>query len=198
LPWALFGLATVFLLYRHALATWRDRRVALIAAGLLASCVPFLLLARQCRYYAGTAFLSLLRLHFYARLRAGKRYSLAGIVVSGVLLFLTHFIYCATYLLTILIHSAWRARDELRRVVVACGIVTVLSSPWMIWLAGMKYGDRYGGHWFHPLTTLIALGGFAEPLVLRTFPPLFLGGLLLVVALPRAPEPARGPPLPPL
>src|SRR5262249_18658912 len=60
LPWALFGLATVFLLYRHALATWRDRRVALIAAGLLASCVPFLLLARQCRYYAGTAFLSLL------------------------------------------------------------------------------------------------------------------------------------------
>lgn len=185
LPFALFGLATVLLVHRYALAAWRDRKLALIAAALLTACVPFVVLARQCRYYAAAAFFSLLGLHFYAGLRAGRRGALAGVVVAATLLFHVHYIYCATLLATLLAHAAWRERALFKRVFVACAAVSALASPWVVWLAGMKYGDRYGGEWFRAFTVLKNLGGFVEPILLRTFPPLFLAGLGLLLVVRR-------------
>jgi 4-amino-4-deoxy-L-arabinose transferase-like glycosyltransferase len=182
LPFALFGLATILLSYRYALATFRDRRVALVAASLLTFCVPFLILARQCRYYTAAAFFSLLGLHFYAWLRAGRRGALAGIVAAATLLFHVHYIYCATLLATLLVHSAWRERGLFRRVFVACAVTSALASPWVIWLAGMKYTDRYGGDWFHPHVVVRNAAGFVEPIFLRTFPLLFLAALALALA----------------
>ncbi len=196
LPFALFGLATILLVVRHAWVTCGDRRVALIAGSLLTLCVPFVVLARQCRYYAAAAFFSLLGLHFYAGMRAGRRAATAGLVAAATLLFHVHYIYCATLLATLLAHSAWRERAVWKRVFVACTVVSVLASPWVVWLAGMKYQDRYGGEWFRVFTLVKNLGGFLEPVLLRTFPPLFLVGLGLLLALRRrrglsAPVPSR-------
>ena len=73
LPFALLGVATVALAYFAGLTLWRDRRAALAGAGMLALSVPFLILSRQCRYYAAAGFLSLVGLHAYARLRGGAR-----------------------------------------------------------------------------------------------------------------------------
>jgi 4-amino-4-deoxy-L-arabinose transferase-like glycosyltransferase len=181
LPFALFGLATIPLLHRHALATLRERRVALIATLLLTLCVPFLLLARQCRYYAAAAFFSLLGLHFYAELRAGRRRALPGLVVAATLLFHVHYIYCTTLLLTLLVHSAWRERAVFRRVFAVCALVSALASPWVIWLLGIKYQDRYGGDWFRLGTVLRNLRGFGEALATSVFPWPFLAGLALAV-----------------
>jgi 4-amino-4-deoxy-L-arabinose transferase-like glycosyltransferase len=181
LPFALFGLATLVLSHRYALATWRDRRVALIALGLLTLCVPFLLLSRQCRYYAAAAFFSLLGLHCYTALRAGRRGALIGLVVAATLLFHVHYIYCATLLGTALIHAAWRERALLRRVLGACALVSALASPFVVWLMGMKYGDRYGGALFGVPQVSKNLGGFVEEILLRFFPPLFLATLALLL-----------------
>jgi hypothetical protein len=145
-------------------------------------------LSRQCRYYAAATFFSLLGLYFYARLRSSKRFALLGLVVAGTLLFNVHYIYCATLLGTILAHAAWRERGCFKQVFVACALVTILASPWILWMAGMKYGDRYGGHWFHPVTTLINIGGLLGPLVLRTFPPIFTVAVLFALRRRRVKE----------
>jgi hypothetical protein len=65
LPFALLGLACIFLVYRLVRDNFRDRSWALLAATCLASSVPFLLYARQCRYYSLGAFFTLLSLYAF-------------------------------------------------------------------------------------------------------------------------------------
>jgi hypothetical protein len=65
LPFALLGLACIFLVYRLVRHNFRDRSWALMAAALLACSVPFLLYARQCRYYSLGAFLTLISLYAF-------------------------------------------------------------------------------------------------------------------------------------
>lgn len=56
LPFALFGIGTVFLAYFFSKALWQDKKTAAVTALLLLVSVPFLLLSRQCRYYSMSAF----------------------------------------------------------------------------------------------------------------------------------------------
>lgn len=51
LPFALLGIGCPVLVYFLAAALFERRHVAIAAAALLAFSVPFLLLAKQCRYY---------------------------------------------------------------------------------------------------------------------------------------------------
>jgi hypothetical protein len=56
-PFALAALVAVYWLYRLTRRHFGDRDLALLAAILLTTCVPFLLIGRQARYYApGTLF----------------------------------------------------------------------------------------------------------------------------------------------
>ncbi|EKO41071.1 MAG: PMT family glycosyltransferase, 4-amino-4-deoxy-L-arabinose transferase [Solidesulfovibrio magneticus str. Maddingley MBC34] len=56
-PFALAALVAVYWLYRLVRRHFGDRDLALLAAILLTTCVPFLLIGRQARYYApGTLF----------------------------------------------------------------------------------------------------------------------------------------------
>ena len=68
LPFAIVGLVTVALTYLVTARWLMDRPTARVAAVLLLLCVPFLLLMRQCRYYAPAALFTLLTLDAYIRL----------------------------------------------------------------------------------------------------------------------------------
>lgn len=187
LPFALFGLATVPLLYAFGLRLWRDRRAALIGAALLGSCVPFLLLSRQCRYYAPAAFFMVLGLHAYQGILDRRRRSTALLVVAATLEFHTLYLYCATLLATVLCHALWRRRDVLRRVLIACAVATAIEIPWLLWLAKMRYGERYGEGLFSVARFVVNLGGLLEQAARYVFPPgflllLLLGGFGLVAA----------------
>ena len=65
LPFALLGLVCIFLVYRLVRDNFRDRAWSLLAAALLTSSVPFLLYARQCRYYSLGAFFTLVSLYAF-------------------------------------------------------------------------------------------------------------------------------------
>jgi 4-amino-4-deoxy-L-arabinose transferase-like glycosyltransferase len=56
LPFALFGLGSVFFLYYLTKSLFNNKRAASMAALVLLVSIPFLLLSRQCRYYSMTAF----------------------------------------------------------------------------------------------------------------------------------------------
>jgi 4-amino-4-deoxy-L-arabinose transferase-like glycosyltransferase len=87
LPFALAGLASVLLLYRLARTAFGDRRVARLAALLLVCCVPFLLHARQCRYYPLVICTAIAAVHAYLRLLQGRPRAALWLTLSLALLF---------------------------------------------------------------------------------------------------------------
>ncbi|MCK5557874.1 MAG: glycosyltransferase family 39 protein [Candidatus Hydrogenedentes bacterium] len=144
LPFALFGIGTVVLAYFFAKSLWKSPRAGVVTSTLLLLSVPFIILSRQSRYYSMAAFFSLLCLYAYANILERKKYSHVVFVVSATLLFHTHYIYCATLLVTVVLHTLLCHRDAARKVVLSSAVVVAISLPFIIWLAGIRYGDRYG------------------------------------------------------
>jgi len=72
LPFALIGLFNLILLYFLALRITKIRFVAVCSVLLTALSVPYLLMMRQCRYYAPSVFFVLAALFFYSRFRESR------------------------------------------------------------------------------------------------------------------------------
>jgi 4-amino-4-deoxy-L-arabinose transferase-like glycosyltransferase len=144
LPFALLGIATVVLAYFMGWALWRDRHLAIIGAGLLATSVPFLIFSRQCRYYAAVSFLSMLGIYAYTRLKSGQPAAAWWMFAAATLVFHTHFIYCGTLLVTLALHAMLFDRSKLRTVAaVICGTI-VVNAPWIFWFSDIRPGgDSY-------------------------------------------------------
>ncbi len=145
LPFAIFGIATVFMTYAFCRAYWKDRKVALFTAALLLLSVPFLILCRQCRWYSLSTFFSMWCLHAYVGLLQGKKRSSPSFVIASFLLFHTHYVYCATMLGAVGLHALLFHFNRFKRVFILGTVVVLINLPWILWLAGMRYGDRYGG-----------------------------------------------------
>lgn len=143
LPFALFGIATVFLTYFFTKLLWKSKRTAIVATILLLLSIPFLILSRQCRYYSPATFFSLLGLYSYLNLLENKKYASIVFLLSSTLLFHIHYLYCATLLLTVFIHALICYTNKLRPVLILLTGVILINFPWVIWLSTMKYGERY-------------------------------------------------------
>ena len=176
LPFALFGIATVALTYFTARSFWRDRSAAAAAALLLTCSVPFLLLARQGRWYSMAAFFTLLGLYAYDRLERGGWKPAALLFAAATLVFHTHYVYCATLLLALLVHAALLDRDKLRPVLIVCAGVALFNAPWIVWFATIRYGESYGERLLDPRQSL-RIGSAFVRLALQFF---FYESLLLV------------------
>ena len=133
LPFALFGMATVFLTYFFSRLLWEDKRIAVIAALLLLFSVPFLILSRQCRYYAPSAFFSLLGLYSYIRFIDKKKYAGLLFITASILLFHTLYIFCLVLLATVFVHAFLFHRNRFRSVFILCFIVMLINLPWSVW-----------------------------------------------------------------
>ncbi|UCC77937.1 MAG: glycosyltransferase family 39 protein, partial [Anaerolineales bacterium] len=85
LPYALAGLATVLLLYHSTRRHFRDQRVAILASTFLLLCVPFLLHARQCKYFPFAALFTVAMLDAYLLLleKEEARRALPYFVLAG-------------------------------------------------------------------------------------------------------------------
>ena len=182
LPFALFGLATVLLAWVAGRELWRNRAAALASGGLLALSVPFLILSRQCRWYPMAGFFFLVAVLAYWRLRPGRRREAVLLFVAATALFHTHYLYVATLLASLILHAAWLRRDRLRAVLLVSAATTLAALPWIVWFAGIRYGDAYAGHLASlPLTARIG-SHLAADLVRFFLHPVFLAipiGLLL-------------------
>ena len=140
LPFALMGLGTILLTYHFGRDLFNDRRVGAAAAVLLTFSVPFLLLAKQCRYYSPAIFFSLLGMYGYLMVLKGKRYGSIVFFLSAVLLFHTNFIYCATMLLATSVHVLLFYRGRLPRIYLLSLGIVVVNIPWIIWFSSAEYG----------------------------------------------------------
>jgi 4-amino-4-deoxy-L-arabinose transferase-like glycosyltransferase len=174
LPFALLGISTILLTYVYGKRLWRTRRAGVLAAVLLMSSVPFLLLVRQCRYYAPSAFFSLAGLYAYSEMLAKRRHASVGFVIAAVLLFNTHYVYCAALIASVVIHALIFRRAMLKSVLLSSAITIAVNVPGIIWFSGMwgalnDYGgvrklaitsaefyvSQIGKHIFHPALLLL-------------------------------------------
>jgi hypothetical protein len=86
-PFVLTGLLTLLASYYFVSRWVHDSLTAPVAGLLLLLCVPFILLVRQCRYFAPSALFTLLTLDSYLWLRSDKPWAVPYFVLSAVLLF---------------------------------------------------------------------------------------------------------------
>jgi 4-amino-4-deoxy-L-arabinose transferase-like glycosyltransferase len=138
LPFALLGIACPVLLYFLATALFARRYLAIAAAALLVFSVPFLLLAKQCRYYSPAMFLSLLGLYGYV---SGRHRSV--LAPASILLFYTQNIYFLSLWLAVLIHAAIWKPERRKELLLLFTAAAVLCAPWLIYTMGVSYRQAY-------------------------------------------------------
>lgn len=181
LPFALFGIGTVLLTYYFARTLLKSGRTAAIATVLLVFSVPYLLLARQCRFYSLAAFFSLLSLYAYLLIIAEKRYASTTFFISTALLFHTHYFYFGALILTCLAHAWIFHRDKTRTLLRLTSLLILFNMPWILWFSNMNYG--YALTWLNPAKIMYMTGTFTAHIFQYLFPPAILLIALLSAAI---------------
>ncbi len=135
LPFALCGLATVWLTWRLACRLTPDARIQRLSVALLACSVPFLLHMRQCRYYAmATALLTAVCLAYLNFLARPSLRRAAALTLSLVLLFHTNFGTFLPALAALFLHQAvWGTRQTSRPFLWSLGLVVLVTFPWALY-----------------------------------------------------------------
>jgi hypothetical protein len=132
LPFAILGLAALWLCRRLALRLTGDPAPATLALFLLSTSLPFLLYSRQCRWYALAMVLTLLLFEAEDRLEEHLGWVRFGLVVSA--LFHTNSLVCATSVAGILVaRLVTRGRSSANRDLwLALALASALSLPFAL------------------------------------------------------------------
>lgn len=170
LPFALFGLGTVALLYYFAKSLWPETRIPAIAALLLTISVPFMLLCRQCRYYSMVMFFALLSLYAYVLLLEGRKLASVLLFAATTLLFHSQHIYVAVFFPAVFLHAVIFHRDRLKTLGKVAALVILVNMPWFIWLSGMKYTSPYQQQVKPLLVFSILIRRYVHDLAIYVFP----------------------------
>ena len=130
-PFAFFGLLCVVLVYLLLTYKFQDRGWACISAALLTFCVPFLLYARQCRYYSLVAFFTLATLFFFRSNWQSKLGPACLLVLSLGLLFHTNYLVFGSFLIPALAAAALVYPQDLpvariAKLALAIGAITII------------------------------------------------------------------------
>jgi len=104
LPFALFGLLSIFATYLTAQRLFKDRALSNIAVLLISFSVPFILHARQCRYYSLGILLMVLSLYLYLDYLEKKKFSELKLLIILFLLINTSISYFLSAITAIIAH----------------------------------------------------------------------------------------------
>lgn len=130
------GLATILALGALAFRVSRSHEIAGSAMALLATCLPFLLHARQCRYYALVMFAMVWLIFGVQQLLERRRVGALAVAASLCVLFYSNYVNVPGPLVALGLVGLLLGRDrpELRRgVAVGVGIFALLALPWLVY-----------------------------------------------------------------
>ncbi|MFZ5448388.1 MAG: ArnT family glycosyltransferase [Thermodesulfobacteriota bacterium] len=114
LPFALMGIACIWLVYQLIYRNFGDRAWACLAALLLATSVVFLLYARQCRYYSLGTLLTLINLYAFRENWQSKPLPALLFCLSLALLFYTNYLLFLSYVAALTIAAVLLYYSEIR------------------------------------------------------------------------------------
>ncbi len=161
LPYALAGLSTILLLYFSLRHHFPDRRVAMLGSTFLLFSVPFLLHARQCKYFPFAALFAVAATDGYLRLREdngdGGDWVLPYFILSGFCLFQSNFGAFLPLMAAVGLHFLLSrpGRIAIKRMALALGTMALFVLPWAIYLQTWARGRfvfdvyRFVGHLVH-------------------------------------------------
>ncbi|MFT5286550.1 MAG: hypothetical protein ACI8TQ_002720 [Planctomycetota bacterium] len=170
LPFALVGIACLWMIYKLAKRATHDKRIARTASLLLLTSIPFLLHSRQGRYYPIAMFATMWIVHAYIGMLERKKWSTAHIIVAISILFHANYGLCLPVLGALVLHAliyAWNRARPWQVLVVPAGIAA-LTLPWALYTNILSTGSRldltpYFYNFFHYVH---AVNRWAMPLVL--------------------------------
>ncbi|MBN1342982.1 MAG: glycosyltransferase family 39 protein [Phycisphaerae bacterium] len=172
LPFALLGCVSIGLTYLVARRLLRDRWASCLSAVLLLTSVQYMLLMRQCRYYAILPVAALLAIWGYADLP--RRRGTIVLILGMVLLFHANYVTFACVAVGMAAHAAiWRRRrDTWLRLILAALVTAALTLPWFFGMGlhhalgtsqTVGYQHQTAGHSF--LKLLFVMNQFVCPAV---------------------------------
>ncbi|MFH1874320.1 MAG: glycosyltransferase family 39 protein [Pseudomonadota bacterium] len=131
LPFALFGLLSIPLLYKFA-KWFVGKDVANLATIIFIFSVTFLVYSRNCRYYSLTLFFGLLLVYAYFRLDHFKSWYNFWFIVAGILLFhSSYLVFAALYITILFFFLIWeRDKTKLKTLFVSSWIIGAFTLPW--------------------------------------------------------------------
>lgn len=139
LPFAIIGFLNIPLLYLLALRLFGSRRLALISAGMLAVCVPFLLLARQARYFSLVMFLATSVIYFYMGMNEKKKWQAGLYTLSLLALFHTLYVQYAILAAVICLHSFIFYKNNFPRVLFITALTVLAGLPFLLTIYRLDY-----------------------------------------------------------
>ncbi len=169
---ALFGLLTVVLVYFLG-RELSDRRVGMSASILLLFSIPFLLLAKQCRYYSLTMFFTILVIYEFVMILHDKRKNPVLIITALVLLFYSANINYGIIITAMGTFALFFRRDKLSTTIKLTFISMLFVLPWVYYVKDIKFTTIYVNMFsFENLINLLPM--FAERTTDFFFYPLLL------------------------
>ena len=150
LPLVLAAWATVLLSYPFFLELTRSRRLSRLGSVVFLTSVPFLLHARQCRYYSLLVLFALTHTWGYVRILRGGRWGRTLVAASGGCLAQTFLPQLVASTVAIGVHALWIARDRsaFRKFLGASAVAAVVSLPFFLYSASWSRDYFDTGHGF--------------------------------------------------
>jgi len=138
LPFAIFGVLTVFFTYFVALKLTSNKKIALTSTLLLAISVFFIVHSRNARYYSMSAFFTVLTTYFYLNFLKEKRDKFK-LVVSSSLLFYTSPLVFLSLMLSFAIHyplvlkKSFFKKEKLKNIFIILTLVFIITFPYYLY-----------------------------------------------------------------
>jgi hypothetical protein len=113
LPFVLFGIATVFIVWKISFFLFKRNRIADLTAALLTVYVPFLLYAKQARYYSISMFLIAVSAYLYLMVNDNqpkRNRKVTWLIISLLFLFLTNIVAFATMIGALCLHIIFQRK----------------------------------------------------------------------------------------
>ncbi len=168
LPFALIGIFDLALIYFLARRLTGDRRIARTASLLLLTCIPFLLHARQGRYYTFAMLGTMWAVHAYTGLLDRKRWSTVQLVLAISILFHSNYGLCVPVVGGLVLHAlfyAWKRARPWQVVAVPAGIA-LLTLPWALFANIHRTASRFDvePYFYNLFHYVFAINRWALPL----------------------------------
>lgn len=138
LPFALIGLASIVLFYFFCLKYTKNKQVALLSTILFVTSIPFLLHARQCRWYMPVVFSVLWLLIGYKKILDHENWGGFHFGFSSTLLFHSNFVIFFLMMPGLGVHfllHMFSRKDvkALKNIIIAFAFSLLFTVPWFIY-----------------------------------------------------------------
>jgi len=151
-PYVLVAFLTIPLLYLFVKRLSKNSTIALLSSLFLVTSIPFILHARQIRWYSLSTALVLATVFAYWIFVKERRF--LELIIAPVLLFHTNILIFIVLMLVLVVHYILFHRKSIRKFIFSAAMIGVFTLPWFL-LTGQS--SKFGGTTFSLQTILIHL-----------------------------------------